>query len=206
MTNALAQDENSASVDPRVSRSRAAILEATAELLIELGAGGVTIERVAGRSSVAKTTIYRHWRSRSQLIFDAFESLLRTPGAELPEAPIRDLLVGTLDGLRRGLTESRWAPAVAGLIEAADRDPEMRVLIHDFLQARMAPVAGALRRAADRGELRTDLDADLALGLLAGSVFYRRLISREPLDRAVIERWVDLFLSGATQPGIAPEA
>jgi AcrR family transcriptional regulator len=191
-----------AEVDPRVARSRAAILRAAADLLIEQGASAVTIEGIAERSGVAKTTIYRHWKSRSQLIFDAFASLLR-PGPPLPRGgTLREQLQVILAGLSRGVTVSEWAPAVSTLIEAGDRDPELRQLVHDFLLARMEHGRVALRAAIARGELRDDLDVDVAIGLLVGPIFYRRLVSREPLTDEVVAEVVDQFLRGASQPAL----
>lgn len=185
-------------IDRRVMRSRAAILRATADLLIEAGSAAVTIEGIAERSGVAKTTIYRHWKSRSQLVFDAFESLFQPPGPLSDEGPLRQQLRGILGQLSRGLTVSEWAPAVSALIEAADRDHELRQLVHDFLLARMEHGRETLRRAIRRGELRPDIDVDVAIGVLVGPVFYRRLISREPLNDAVVTEIVDQFLRSST--------
>lgn len=188
----LAMDE--AVVDPRVMRSRAAILRAAADLLIEVGSGGVTIEGIAERSGVAKTTIYRHWKSRSQLVFDAFESLFGPHEANVGAGPLREQLQGILEQLSRGLTVSEWAPAVSALIEAADRDQELRQLVQDFLLVRMERGREALRRAIQRGELRPDIDVDVAIGVLVGPIFYRRLVSRERLNDAVVAEIVDQFL------------
>jgi AcrR family transcriptional regulator len=184
-------------VDPRVARSRTAILGATAALLIEGGFANVTIERVAERSGVAKTTVYRHWKSRSQLIFDAFENLLRPGAPQLPPTGLRDGLLAMLNALSRGLTDSPWAPALGALVEAGDRDEELRGLVHDFLAERMAPVRRLLAEAAARGELRADLDVDVAVSMLAGPVFYRRLVSREELGAEFAEAVVARFLAGA---------
>jgi AcrR family transcriptional regulator len=191
------EERTEEALDPRVARSRAAILEATAALLIEGGFTNVTIERISTRSGVAKTTIYRHWRSRSRLIFDAFENML-TPAQPLSAGgSLRDGLVAMLNSLARGVSESRWAPAVGALVEAADRDEELRGLVHDFLAERMEPARLLLVRAKDLGELRPDLDADVAVSLLAGPVFYRRLVSREELGQGFEEQVVDQFLAGA---------
>lgn len=184
--------------DPRVARSRAAILAATAALLIEEGAGGVTIEGIAERSGVAKTTIYRHWRSRSQLIFDGFENMLSSHPSPPPPAPVRERLTSLLNGLIRGLTTSEWAPAMTALIDAGDRDPEIRTLVHDFLVRRMAPCRQVLQDAIANGELVPALDIDVSVSTLAGPVFYRRLVSREPMDSEFAATVVDQFLSGAT--------
>jgi AcrR family transcriptional regulator len=188
-------------VDSRVARSRAAILRAAADLLIAQGAAAVTIEGIAERSGVAKTTIYRHWKSRSKLIFDAFESLLR-PGPSFPRADtLREQLQTILGGLSQAVTHSEWAPAVSALIDAGDRDPELRQLVRDFLLARMEHGREALRAAIRRGELRADLDVDVAIGVLVGPLFYRRLISREPLNDAVVAEVVDQFLRSSELAG-----
>ncbi|MGH2608161.1 MAG: TetR/AcrR family transcriptional regulator [Tepidiformaceae bacterium] len=200
MASTAAEPRTEESLDPRVARSRAAILDATAALLIEGGFGHVTIEGIAERSGVAKTTIYRHWKSRSQLIFDAFENLLQ-PGPHPRRATgLREGLIDMMNGLSRGLTDSPWAPAVAALVEAGDRDAELRGLVHDFLAERMEPVRRLLTDAVARGELDGGLDVDVAVSMLAGPVFYRRLVSREDIGPEFAERVVEQFLAGATSP------
>jgi AcrR family transcriptional regulator len=188
-------------LDPRVVRSKAAILRATADLLIEAGAAGVTIEGVAERSGVAKTTIYRHWKTRSRLVFDAFESLFKPVMPIAHEGPVGEQLATILSLLSRGLTASEWAPAVTALIDAGDRDPEIRRLVQDFLVVRMEHGRQVLRAGIARGELRRDLDVDVAIGVLVGPIFYRRLVSREPLDDAVVGQLVEQFLRGAHTAG-----
>lgn len=187
-------------LDPRVIRSRAAILQATADLLIESGAAGVTIEGISERSEVAKTTIYRHWKTRSRLVFDAFRSLFRPVPVAGLEGPVRDQLTTLLSQLLHGVTASEWAPAVSTLVDASDRDPELRQLIHDFLAARMERSREVLRAAVARGELRPDLDVDVSVDLLVGPIFYRRLVSRDVLDESFVARVVDEFLRGAEPP------
>jgi AcrR family transcriptional regulator len=196
----VAQTLTPAASDNRLARSRTAILEATAELLIESGASAVTIERVAERSGVAKTTIYRHFSSRSRLIFEAFESLLQEHMPYSGYGPIRDQLVDLVCSLTAALTQARWSPAVPSLVEAAERDPELQQLIHDFVVVRMEPCRQALREAIHRGELVESLDVDTAVAMLAGPIFYRRLVSREPLDDSFAELVVDQLLSAVGQP------
>lgn len=195
-----------AAPDPRVRRSRARILNATAELLVEGGSGAITMEGIAERSGVAKTTIYRHWTSRSQLVVDAFEMLLDSePSPARPEraqpSTIREILVHTLEALIWGLTESRWAPAVSTLVDAAERDVEMRQLLYDFLLERRAMVRRPIAAAVARGELGGGVDAELAVDMLGGALFYRRLISREPLTADLAARLADQFLDGGAPRG-----
>ena len=198
MTTVAIEPRADDSLDPRVARSRAAILEAAGALLIEGGFANVTIERIVERSGVAKTTIYRHWKSRSRLIFDAFANLLLPAPVHPRSGVLREDLLVLLNGLTRGLTQSRWAPAVTALVEAGDRDAELRGLVHDFLAERMEPVRQLLSDAVSRDELDPTLDIDLAISMLAGPVFYRRLVSREPLGADFAAGVVDQFLASAS--------
>ena len=184
-------------LDPRVIRSRAAILRAAATLLIELGAGGVTIEGISERSGVAKTTIYRHWKSRSQLVFDAFWSLFPEVELRVFEGTIREQLTTLVSRLIVGVTSSEWAPAIPALVDASARDAELRNLIREFLDVSMEPGRDMLRAAMARGERRPDLDVDVAIDLLVAPIFYRRLVSFEELDETLAAPIVDQFFRGA---------
>jgi AcrR family transcriptional regulator len=189
----------SAPADARLVRSRAAILEATGAILIEAGASAVTIEQVSERSGVAKTTIYRHFSSRSRLIFEAFESLLQSHLPAAGQGPIREQLVSLVRSLIAALTQAKWSPAVPSLVEAGERDEELQQLIHDFLVVRMEPCREALREGIRQGQLAASLDVDTAVAVLAGPVFYRRLVSREPLNEEFAERVVDQFLTATAR-------
>ncbi len=188
------------SSDPRAIRSRAAILEAAGVMLVEGGPSALTIEGVAERSGVAKTTIYRHWPSRSRLILDAFESLFQSRRRTAPKGPIREQLITLLNGIARGITSSRWAPAMAGLFAAADRDPELMLLVHDFLRVRMEPTRLALQGAIERGEISPTTDVDASVSMLVGPIFYRRIVSREKLDAEFTEQVVNTFLRAVAIP------
>lgn len=170
-------------------------------MLVEGGPSALTIEGVADRSGVAKTTIYRHWPSRSRLILDAFESLFQTRRRTIPKGPIREQLLTLLNGIARGITTSRWAPAMSGLFAAADRDPELVLLVHDFLRVRMEPTRVALQGAVERGEILSSVDVEASVSMLVGPIFYRRIVSREKIDAEFIEQVVTQFLRGVAVPG-----
>ena len=157
----------------------------------------MTIEGISARSGVAKTTIYRHWKSRSQLVFDAFWSLFPEVEVAVFEGPIRERLTTLLSRLVFGVTSSEWAPAIPALVDASARDAELRNLIKDFLAASMQHGRDMLRAAVARGELRPDLDVDVAIDLLVAPIFYRRLVSFDVLDESFVARIVHEFLRGA---------
>ncbi|MEU8631726.1 TetR/AcrR family transcriptional regulator [Amycolatopsis sp. NPDC048633] len=177
--------------DPRVARSRRAILDAAVELLVEHGFAGATVEAIAARSGAAKTTIYRQWPDKQAVLRAAVESIV-PPAAPSDTGSLRGDLVAfahDLDGILRTPPTSALIP---GLIDAAERDAGLAAVLADFTAQRRKPVHEAVARAVGRGEIeRPEFVADLFLGPL----FYRRLLSREPLDEAFIERVVDAALA-----------
>jgi AcrR family transcriptional regulator len=176
--------------DPRVARSKAAVLEATVDLLAEVGWAGCSVEGVAERSGVAKTTIYRHWPCRGDLLFAAFDALIGPP-EPADTGALRDDLTAQLRLFASGLDQGRWARVLPALVEAAERDPHLRELARDFARHRRDALRQILRRGAERGELDGGTDVDLAATMLGAPFFYRRFISREPVDDAFIEALVD---------------
>ncbi len=182
------------STDPRVMRSRAAILDACADLISEQGLAGVTIEAVAARSGAAKTTIYRHWPSREALLIEAFGVCSGAPSPGEDRGDAREDLRHVLGGLARKLGDEDWVAAMGSLIDAAARDPELARLHAATMAERRRPLTDALARAAGRGELPADLDVDAAAALLAGPLFYRALVAREPVTPGFVDTVVDAAL------------
>ncbi|HEY3241527.1 MAG TPA: TetR/AcrR family transcriptional regulator [Acidimicrobiia bacterium] len=164
----------------RSRRSEEAILDATLALLGEVGFSGLTIDGIATRAGVGKATIYRHWPGKAHLVVDAFRS--RIPPMAAPDTgSLRGDLLAVVGHLVQGLGHSPLSRIMPALVEAAERDPELEQLFKEFGAERRAVLMDLLARAAARGELREDLDRDLALELVIGPVFVRRLVIRKPL-------------------------
>lgn len=188
------------SPDPRIERSRRAALDAAFALLGEVGYGGLTIEAVAARSGVAKSTIYRHWTGKVDLVeaaMRAFKPAIATPVA----GPVRDRLVELLEGLASFVRTSQWSSCLPALIEAAERDPEARQLHRRISVERRQVLEQVLRDGVASGELRPDVDIELLAECLVGPVFMRRLFAHRPLDPAQVPALVDQVLVGAGAPG-----
>ena len=182
------------STDPRVMRSRTAILDACADLISEHGFAGVTIEAVSGRSGAAKTTIYRHWPYRAALLVEAFGVCSGPPAADADTGSARGDLRHVLGGLAQKLGDEDWAAAMGSLLDAAARDPELARLHAATIAERRRPLTDALTRAIGRGELPAGLDMDEAAALLAGPLFYRALVAREPVTPGFVDAVVDAAL------------
>jgi AcrR family transcriptional regulator len=177
----------------RSRRAESAILDATLALLAELGFGGLTIDGIAARAGVGKATIYRHWSSKAEVALEAFRAFV--PPLEDPDTgSFADDIRGVLHQIVEGLSNSPLAGILPSLVEAAERDPEMERLFREFGTSRRAVLRGIFNRAAARGELREGLDADVAIDLLVGPIFTRRLVSRAPVTKKHANAVIDLIL------------
>ena len=182
--------------DPRVTRSKSAVLAATLEMLREVGLGGLTIEGIAARSGVAKTTIYRHWAGREELAFQSIESMMDTPLHEHTES-LRDDLLMALTVVVDGLKSAPWAAVLPTMVDAAERDEHVLVLSREFASRRRAWLEHRLGEAVVQRWLPADTDVELLASELVGPFFYRRFISRQPVTVEQVERHLDLVLRGA---------
>ena len=187
-----------ATPDPRVERSREVVLRTTLELLAEVGYGELSIEGVAARSGVAKSTIYRHWSNRDQLISDAFHAL--KPPIPVPlEGDVRSKVTVLLEQLARTLMSSTWSSCLPALIDAAERDPDARELHRGLARAGRQVLVDLLTEGVRTGELPPETDPGLLAEALAGPIVLRRLMAPEPLDPAEVPRLVEqLWPTGVT--------
>lgn len=187
-------------VDPRVARSRAAIIDATVAMLAEEGFANTTIEGIARRAGVAKTTVYRHWEDRRALLLDALDSLFEpSPVPDLGD--LRSDLLAAMQTLAEGFHDSAWSRLLPAMIEARERDPDYDGVHERLARQRRAPLREVLARAAAKGSLSDDVDPDDAVATLVGSLLYRRLALNEPTDDRAVERLVDLVLPGLIPRG-----
>jgi AcrR family transcriptional regulator len=176
--------------DPRVTRSRAAILEAAVRELAEQGFGGFTIDGVATRSGAARSTIYRLWPDKAVLIVDAMRTLHRQP-AEQDDS--REDVRALMDHLDTAFNESLVAECLPALIEGSARDATFREVHHAANDARRARLVRAIRRGVADGQW-PDTDAELAAVALVGALLYLRLMTPRRLGEAELDRLVDVVL------------
>lgn len=185
-----------AATDVRVRRSKARVLRTTTKLLIAKGVAGISVDDVARRSGVAKTTIYRHWRTRSDLIVDACASLSTaqaTPDSGSFEGDVTLLL----HDLAHLLTNAAWPSVLPSIIDAAEREDEMAAVYARIQLGHAAPYLRAIERGKRRGEVAREMDDSSMVGELVGPLFYRRWFSREALDHAFVRRVVQMVVLNA---------
>jgi AcrR family transcriptional regulator len=187
---------------PKDARADRAILETTLELIAERGAHAFRTEDVAARAGVGKGAIYRRYRSKEELVTAAVAALVREEIAVPDTGSTRgDLLALMREAveLYRSSLPGRLMPKLIGAM--AD-NPELARAVRDgFLAVRRSALSEVLRRGVERGDLRPDLDLELALDVLGGPLFYRLLVTGGPIDEQLAEGVADLILRGFAPGG-----
>lgn len=194
MTSAQVVEQERRPGRPRSTEADAAILDAATDAFIELGWDGLTIEGVAARAGVGKTTIYRRYSCRLDLLLAAVRRVSQGKDQAPDTGSLRGDLVALVESFVRMLTGSRSGRAVPVMVAAIARNPELAVAYTAFIAERRAVSAVPIERAIGRGELPIDVDIALLLDLLVAPVFYRAFVSREPADDAFVTNLVDTVL------------
>lgn len=178
-----------------MERSREHVLAATLELLSEVGYGELTIEAVSARSGVAKSTIYRHWSGKVELVTDAFMEMKRGAGNVPPPGPVRARVIVMLQELAEGVKKPDWRLAcLPALIDASARDRDMASLCRQLSEMGAARLVRILDEGVEAGELPPDTDTALLADALFGPILLRSLFHRPELDPDDVPALVDLLL------------
>jgi AcrR family transcriptional regulator len=183
---------------PRSAQSHEAIVRATLELLAEVGFQRLTMEQVQRRAGVGKATIYRRWTSKSELVKEAIQFF----SAELPvpdTGALRTDYAVVGEAVLAIAADRNAALLMPRLLSEVGHDPELHALFTAHLvEPRRAVVRTLLERARDRGEIRDDVEIDLAIDMLVGPILYRFMIEGGDLRPAAERgpRMLDVLLSG----------
>ncbi|KWV33472.1 TetR/AcrR family transcriptional regulator [Micromonospora rifamycinica] len=175
----------------RSEAAREAVLQAADDLVAETGYAKVTIEGIAARAGVAKQTIYRWWRSKTDILVDAFvadsaqELTLPDTGA------LRTDLRAHLDELVRFLEVSDSGAVFRALAGQAQHDPELAARLRAEVLPRLrARDRVPFDRAVARGELPAEVDVDLLVDQTVGPIHFRVLVTGEPVTPALLDALV----------------
>ncbi|MFI6762190.1 TetR/AcrR family transcriptional regulator [Micromonospora sp. NPDC050417] len=180
-------------------------MEATLDLLAEGSSiEALSIEAIAARAGVGKATIYRRWPGKEALIIDTLRTLKGPPA--MPDGKdVREDLVILLSAVGHN-PDARAASIFPCMMPTIQRDTSMHRLYQEILEPRRQVMRDVLRRGIERGELRPDLDIELALAMLTAPVLLQRLLNWHPRlgDENLSERVVDAFFTGiAAEPAVA---
>lgn len=196
---------------PRSAEADTAILEATRAALVELGWSKLSMGDVATRAGVAKTTLYRRWANKNELVVDAVAVLfdeLELPDLGSLRADIENVVLQFAALLERPETKT----ALMAVVAESTRDEPLRERIRASIVDRQKRlVLQGRQRAQDRGELPAARDPetvaagdDLIFDVVAGAVVHRALVSAEPVDPAWVRRLSALLIGGLGAVDEAP--
>jgi len=181
----------------RAARVVSDVLTATAEELSRVGYGALRVEDVAARSSVNKTTIYRRWPTKPELVGAALRAVWQSP--EVPDTgSLRSDFVASLtktaafamSPIGRGLTR---------VIQVERAHPELEPIARSLREGLRSRREVLVQRGIDRQELPPDIDARFLHDMMTAPIFSRLFTDGEPVDAAFIENVVDVVLSGVRQ-------
>jgi AcrR family transcriptional regulator len=185
----------------RNERSRQAILTATADLLGEVGYSKLTVEAIAAHARVGKQTIYRWWPDKGALVLDAYLALveadqdLKFPDSGDLKADLQLVLGSMVDSLADPVFERRYR----ALLTAIQDDPKLAAALLDrLLKPWLAATTQRLGAASQAGQIRNDVDLEVAAELLYGPVYYRWLLRTGPISRQYVDAVVAMTLRALT--------
>ena len=195
MNTSMSISADEPAVDPRIERTRAAILEAAADLMMADGPTEVTHVNVAAAANVSRTTVYKHYPTRADLL----RSTVEATGKSVPDpadftGDVRADLERFFADLVADLLDDQRAPMIATMMERALHDRTF-ASVRDDLICDFEPAFELLvDRGAEAGQLRGDIDVTLAMASIAGSFMFLRFMSPNGFDEAAAGRILDEFV------------
>lgn len=181
---------------PRSLETKHSILTAAYELLIEKGFNAITIEGIAQRAGVSKATIYKWWPGKAAVVlegyFEATQLVMPVPDTGC----VADDLLIQVQNLSTFITSPR-GKMITELIGAGQFDSDIATEYRNrFFLPRRSISRGILSRGIERGELRKDIEIERSIDLIFAPLFYRLLLTGDPLDRNYIKGLITDVLKG----------
>jgi AcrR family transcriptional regulator len=172
------------------------VLAATREELAHVGYRALRVDDVAARADVHKTTVYRRWPTKRELVHEAMLTLVSD---SLP-SPDTGSLRGDLLEASRQLTQFMMSVAGQGVMRvvmAEVTDPDVVQICQAIRDSKENAYRSMVGRALERGELRDDVDVDMLRGMLFGPIHHRFFMLNQRVDELFLARLVDTVLLGA---------
>jgi len=173
------------------------IRQAALDLALEVGFNRLSIEAVAARAGVGKHTIYRRWPSKGALFMDAVLSV-NPPALEYPdtgdvEADLRTQVHAAIDLVGR----PPFGPLYRALLGEAQHDPAIAAAVNErFIAPQTQRTIARLEAARDQGQIAEEFDLELAMDMWSGPLYYRFLITQEPITHEHADRVLAALLAG----------
>ena len=181
---------------PRSPETRAKILKAAYEILLEVGFMDLTIEGVAARAKVGKPTIYRRWKTKAALAMDAFLEVVNPEIAFPDTGSVKEDFREQMLKLVKLMKSSR-GEVLASVIGCGQADEELIAAFREnWLIPRRKDAKQIFQRGVERGELKEGIDAEVAIDALYSPLFYRLLLKHQPLTNEFVDELVDVVIRG----------
>lgn len=179
-------------MDPRVERTRTAVVRAATDLLVQGGPAAVTVDAIVARSRVAKSTIYRHWESRDDILHSVLEHCV--PRLEAPPADLAfaDALRALTADVVRTLTDPAWRRVLPALLLLGIHEDGIADIEQRMGDQQDTLFADVLDRGIAEGLIRPDVDVRQAAATWLGPLVFAHLTGRLPLDESLAAHAVDV--------------
>jgi AcrR family transcriptional regulator len=183
--------------DPRINRTRAAVHEAGLAVLFESGTEGITHAALATATGMSRTTLYKHWPTRVELLIDICKQVEPHNTTELTGDTRTDLVAMTLD-VADLLRDPHARRAFSSLLAQAQSDPDALKVSNVLSGDGLAEITQVLQAAVADGQIPCGIDAEEVAGRLLGPILFGALVTRRDTKVADVEAIVDAWLASVT--------
>ncbi|MFG1942381.1 TetR/AcrR family transcriptional regulator [Nonomuraea sp. NPDC048826] len=181
----------------RTAKVRTAVLQATQDELVERGFHRLTMDQVASRAGIGKTTIYRRWGTRARLVTDLMRELAARSFPPPGTGSVEDVLMANARSVLAAITDPYFGATLQAVIAAATSDEEAAGALHAFYDRRIAEWAKVVEAAVEGGELPPGTDGAELIRAVSAPLYYHLMILRQPVDEAMAARSVARALIAA---------
>lgn len=175
---------------PRSEQARQSITDATNKLLLHMSVRDISIEAIAKKAGVGKTTIYRWWPNKVAIILEAISGPMSVLPAPVSGESAKDLLVRQIERFGR-LSRGRGGKVIAEVFAEAQGNAETLALFYqNFMLQHEEILANIIEQGKQAGEFRADFDTGLAVDMIYGAIFYRLMSNTAPMEQPFIDSLV----------------
>ncbi len=184
------------SADPRVARTRAAVLDTAADIVVEGGPSALTVDAVVARSGVARSTIYRHWPTRDELLVDVFTHCAPAATAPDPTLGFEDAMRVFLHDLVAQLSDPKWARMMPAMTALKLYEPTIAEIERRMEETQGHVSDDLFDRGEREGRFGPALDRRRSIALLIGPLVFAILTGETPLTTDLADEALRCFLAG----------
>jgi AcrR family transcriptional regulator len=182
-------------MDPRVERTQSAVMRAATDLVVEGGPNALTMDAVVLRCGVAKTTIYRHWKSRDDLLAAVIAAATPQLPEPDPDADVETALRAAMRYSAGTLRDTEWSRMLPAFIMLSQQEGDIKAINERMEFQHNAVLATLIERAAEEGVIESDVVVDEAIAHLQGPLMIAHLADLMPIDDRLADSIVDRFLA-----------